>query len=508
MFYERLCSLSARVPPFSSLGERREDRDLAKAVRFLDSIMQVSTKGVFAASYLTSTLVLVSSFIVFILLEASILVAIPLSFIASAIAYYAVISYPVSTMNSYKLGLSEEADLVFEQFILVFQTGGTIFDAIEMVAASEHPFLSGVFQNMLVEIQGGMPPETCLIEFAKNQPSDDLRRYIMGILSALEKQTDLLDLLSGESFEADMTLRQKNLELESRLLVVAALATYVPILLTLAISLAGHATNLMVMLLVPILIGLNALLKTRFSSQFSAYFDRPNRENLLFIHQSHIVTEYDEFLNFLMLVAERLRSGDTLEAALPAVRDDVAVEIQKIIDPVINAISWGGESIEKAMSEAAKMALGQRVANMINMMTIMCAVSATNAGDRLSRIAARLVQRSAVVKERESIIAAQRLKVYLLSITSSLVLGLLASLSPFLFIGSLLAEGPSWSPSTLSILSILPLFATLLLTTISTGYQNASMVGGRRPLLMGILCGLLFWSSFMLSSVILGLEIV
>jgi hypothetical protein len=76
---------------------------------------------------------------------------------------------------------------------------------------------------------------------------------------------------------------------------------------------------------------------------------------------------------------------------------------------------------------------------------VMCEASATDAGDRLSRIATRLVKRSAVAKERESIIAAQRLKVYLLSITSSLVLGLLSALSPFLYIGSLLTEGPTWS---------------------------------------------------------------
>jgi pilus assembly protein TadC len=503
-----LCSFSARIPPFSIIGARKEDRDLAKAAKFLESRIQVTTQGVFAASYLISFLVLVSAILVFLLLEASMLIAIPISAIASGISYYAVASYPISTMNSYKLGLSEEADLVFEQFILVFQTGGTIFDAIEMVSSSDHPFLSRVFQNMLVQIQSGTPPETCLLEFAKNQPSDDLRRYIMVILSALEKKTELLDLLSGESFEADMTLRQKNLELESRLLVVAALATYIPIMMTLAISLAGHATNLMVLLLAPILIGLNALLKTRFSSQFSAYFDRPNRANVIFLHQSHIVTEYDEFLNFLMLISERLRAGDTLEVAIQEVRNDVAAEVQKLIDPVINAISWGGRSIEQAMSEAAKIALGQRVSNMINMITVMSAASASDAGDRLSRIAARLVKRSAVAKERESIIAAQRLKVYLLSITSSLVLGLLAALSPFLFIGSLLTEGPIWSPGPLSMLSILPLFATLLITTVSTGYQNTSMVGGRRPVLIGVLCGLLFWAAFMLSSAILGLEMV
>jgi hypothetical protein len=506
--YELLCNFCARIPPFSSFGARREDREIAKAVKFLEARMRVNTQGVFSASYFSSTLVLVFSLMVFILLDASILIALPICTIASAITYYAVVSYPVSTMNSYKLSLSEEADLVFEQFVLVFQTGGTIFDAIEMVALSEHPFLSKVFQDIMVQIQDGTPPETCLMEFAKNQPSDDLRRYILGILSALEKKTELLALLSGESFEADMTLRQKNLELESRLLVVAALATYIPIMLTLAVSLAGHATNLMVLLLAPILIGLNSLLKTRFSSQFSAYFDRPNRENALFLHQSHIVAEYDEFLNFLMLLSERLNSGDTLEVAIQAVRDDVAPEIQKLIDPVIRAITWGGRSIEEAMAEAARMALGQRVANMIKMITLMCEASATDAGDRLSRIAARLVKRSAVAKERESIIAAQRLKVYLLSITSSLVLGLLSALSPFLYIGSLLTEGPNWSPADLSLLGILPLFVTLLVTTISTGYQNTGMVGGRRPILMGAVCGLLFWAAFMLSSAILGIEIV
>ncbi len=426
----------------------------------------------------------------------------------SIITYFAVVTYPVNKTNSYRLGLSEEADLVFEQFVLVFQSDGTIFDAIEMVAQSRHPYLSPIFQGMILRINEGVPPETCLSEFAKNQPSDDLRRYIMGILSALEQKTELLDLLSGESFEADMTLRQRNLELESRLLVVAALATYVPIMLTLAVSLSGYATNPMVLLLVPLFIAMNLLLKNRFSSQFSAYFDRPNKAGVFQPSQREIVEEYDEFLNFLMLLGERLRSGDTLEVAITEVRNDTGSEVQQLIDPAINSIYWGGGSSKEAFLISAGTAKGQRVSNMLEMIPAMCEVSATAAGERLARIAGRLVQRSAVAKERETIVAAQRLKVYLLSLTSSAVLGLLTALSPFLFIGALLSEGPTLVPGIIEVVAISPLFLTLLITTLSTGYLNTRMVGGRRPVVLGAVSGLLYWVSFMLASLILGLQIV
>ena len=68
---------------------------------------------------------------------------------------------------------------------------------------------------------------------------------------------------------------------------------------TLAVSLAGYATNLIVLLVVPIFILLNAVLRSRFSRQFSAYFDRPRDDSILAPTQKEIVTEYDEFLNFM-----------------------------------------------------------------------------------------------------------------------------------------------------------------------------------------------------------------
>ncbi|MHA2378811.1 MAG: type II secretion system F family protein [Candidatus Thorarchaeota archaeon] len=497
--------MSSRIPVFSALGARRDDRELSKAVGFLEPIMQVTVHGVAAAAYLTSFLVVLGILAALTFLLVHIFVATPLALLMSVVSYYAIVSYPVTKMNSYKLSLSEEADLVFEQFVLVFQSEGTIFDAIEMVAQSGHPYLSQVFQGMIRRINEGVPPEVCLSEFAKRQPSDDLRRYIMGILSSLEQKTDLLDLLSGESFEADMTLRQRNLELESRLLVVAALATYVPIMLTLAVSLSGYATNPMVLVLVPLFVGMNLLLKSRFSSRFSTYFDRPSKNGVFPHSQQEIIEEYDEFLNLLILLGERLRSGDTLEVAIPEIREDVGTAIHRLIDPAINSIYWGGGSTQEAFLISAGLAKGQRVSNMLGMIPVMCEASAVAAGERISRIAARLVQRSSVAKERESIIAAQRLKVYLLSITSSAVLGLLAALSPFLFIGSLFSGGSIFAPGTLAITDIAPLFVALLTTTLATGYMNTRMVDGRRPVVVGAICGLLYWVSFVLASMILGL---
>ncbi|MHA2359448.1 MAG: type II secretion system F family protein [Candidatus Thorarchaeota archaeon] len=504
MLYERLCRFSERFTRRSD--QRQGDKELRRAVKFLAPMMSLTIQGVKAAAYLTSVLFFVSLTVLLFILGLSLFIVIPLSAMVSIIALYIVQTYPISVMNSYKLGLSEEADLVFEQFILVFQSGGTIFDAIEMVAQSEHPYLSKAFRQMIVRINEGTPPETCLMDFAKDQPSDDLRRYFMAILSSLEKKTDLIETLSGESFEADLALRQKNLELESRLLIVAALVTYVPIMFTLAASLAGFSTNFLILLMVPVFVTMNALLKSRFSRQFSAYFDRPRDDTLIPPSQKEIITEYDEFLNFLMLLGERLSTGDTLEVALPNVRDDLDPEAQRLVDIAIKAVYADETSITEAMNIASKSALGQRVSQMFNMIALMCETSATDAGIRISKITSRLVKRSAVAKERDSIIAAQRMKVYLLTLTSAAVLGMLASLAPFLYLGALLTQGPTWTPGSISTLDIIPLLITLGITTLSTGYQNTRMVSGSRPILIGIICALLFLVSFSLSSSMMGLS--
>lgn len=502
LLYERLCRFSERVAGRTT--QSTHDRELQRAVKFLTPLMDISVKGVKAAANLLSVLLLVSVVFLLTFFELNLVIVAPLAGMAGVVTYYILASYPISMMNSYKLGLSEEADLVFEQFILVFQSGGTIFDAIEMVAQSDHPYLSMAFRQMIGEINEGTPPEACLMEFAKDQPSDDIRRYFTAIVSSLEKKTDLIDMLSGESFEADLALRQKNLELESRLLIVAALVTYLPIMFTLAVSLAGFATSFLIVLVAPVFILMNALLKSRFSRQFSAYFDRPRETSIMAPSQKQIISEYDAFLNFLILLGERLRSGDTLEVSLDSIRDDLEPEIQKLVEIAIDAVYHENASISEALARASEAALGQRVSQMLNMIAIMCETSAQAAGERITRIAARLVKRSSVAKERDSIIAAQRMKVYLLTITSAAVLGLLASLSPFLFIGSLLSQGPTWTPGNITIIDILPLLVTLGITTLSTGYQNTRMVGGTRPVLIGLVCGLLFWIAFGLSSIMMG----
>ncbi|MFW9956323.1 MAG: hypothetical protein ACFFD3_17405, partial [Candidatus Thorarchaeota archaeon] len=149
-FYERLCKVSSRIP-LSRLAGRGDNRELEKAVVFLASKMRLTVDGIKSASILSGLLTLIGVAFLLVFLALSVLVSIPLSLMAAVLVYYVVISYPVSLMNSYKLTLSEEADLIFEQFLLVFQSGGTIFDAIEMVAAGNHPLLSDVFKGMLAE---------------------------------------------------------------------------------------------------------------------------------------------------------------------------------------------------------------------------------------------------------------------------------------------------------------------------------------------------------------------
>jgi hypothetical protein len=195
-----------------------------------------------------------------------------------------------------------------------------------------------------------------------------------------------------------------------------------------------------------------------------------------------------------------------LEVALPNIRDDLETEAQRLVDIAIKAVYSEETSMIEAMKLSSQATLGQRVSQMLNMIALMCETSATDAGIRISKIATRLVKRSAVAKERDSIIAAQRMKVYLLTLTSAAVLGMLASLAPFMYIGALLTQGPIWTPGSITTLDILPLLVTLGVTTLSTGYQNTQMVSGGRPVLIGIISALLFWISFALSSSMMGLS--
>ncbi|RLI55667.1 MAG: hypothetical protein DRP09_09015 [Candidatus Thorarchaeota archaeon] len=507
MLYEKLCRLAVKTPFFNRLGTRKENRELTRAVHFLAPLATLTPEGVMTGGYLYGFLAFVAVFSVLYLFQIGIVLSVPLALMFSVVVYYIFVQYPISAMNSYRLGLAEEADLVYEQFILVFQSGGTIFDAIEMIAQSGHPFLSLVFQKMLGDIRRGTPPETCLREFAMNQPSDDIRRYFTAILTSLEQKTDLLEALSGESFDADMSLRQKNLELESRLLVVAALATYLPIIFTLAVALGGHATNPVILLIAPLFIAITYVLSRRFSKQFSAYFDRPRDTSVVGPTQREIMNEYEEFLNFLMLLGERLSYGDTLEVSLAEIREDLEPEIGRVVDVALRGIYQERISSVEALERASQAALGQRVSNMFRIISAMCEVSAQDAGERLTKIATRLVKRSALAKERDSIIAAQRMKVYLLTFTSAGVLGMLASLSPFLFLGALLSGGFTVAPEVLSVIEVAPLLIALAITTFSTGYLNTRMVGGARPLLVAVVNMLLFWTSFMASSGLMGIRL-
>ncbi len=504
--YERLCRVGEWLTPLYTFFRPRDERELDRAVKFLRPLMRLSVPGVVAASRLIAFLCLVSVLTLLLLLGVHPAASVPLSIMMTVLVYYAMVTYPVSTMNRYRVALSEESDIMFEQFLLVFEAGGTIFDAIEMVARSGHPYLSPAFQMMLSQIAEGIPPERCLMDFAKSQPSDDIRRYLTGVISSLEQKTDLLELLSGESYEADLALRTRNLELESRLLIVAALMAYAPILLILAVSLSGLARSPFVLIFAPIFVGMSVLFRSRFTRDFSAYFDRPRDISVMAPSQREIIQEYEAFLNFLILLGERLRLGDTVEVALPSVRDDLAPEIQRLVDVSIHMIYREGRSLTDAMQAASELALGQRVARMFLIISTMAQISARGAGERLTKIAGRLVKRAALAKERQSIIDAQRLKTYLLTITSSVVLGLLTALSPFLYLGDLLAQGPQWqSPS---ITENWYLVAMLLVTIYSSAHQNTMTVSGKHPRLMGLLCALLFWVSYIMVSLSLGVGLM
>ncbi|MHA2188496.1 MAG: hypothetical protein ACW99V_09695, partial [Candidatus Thorarchaeota archaeon] len=100
------------------LNRKRSDKDLTKSLQFLTPIMTLSLEGVVSASYLMAILTFGLTSVILLIFNVLYYLVGFLSALAAILVYYVMISYPTSVMNSYKLSLSEEADMVFEQFIL------------------------------------------------------------------------------------------------------------------------------------------------------------------------------------------------------------------------------------------------------------------------------------------------------------------------------------------------------------------------------------------------------
>ena len=139
---------------------------------------------------------------------------------------------------------------VLEELVTLFLTTGSVFESIEYVSKGDYGIVSKAFADMITPLNYGTPPEQLLRQYATNQPSMTLRRGLLTFIQFIESSAKYLETVINDAHE-DLQRRyqRRTMQWESRMMVIAGVLVFLPIIFILGASLRGLANHPIVLLL-------------------------------------------------------------------------------------------------------------------------------------------------------------------------------------------------------------------------------------------------------------------
>ena len=139
---------------------------------------------------------------------------------------------------------------VLEELVTLFQTTGSVFESIEYVSKGDYGPISMAFAEMIIPLNRGTTPEQLLRQFAASQPSMTLRRGLLTFIQFIESSATNLESVINDAHE-DLQRRYQRLTMqwESRMMVIAGVLVFLPIIFILGASLRGLSSHPLVLLL-------------------------------------------------------------------------------------------------------------------------------------------------------------------------------------------------------------------------------------------------------------------
>jgi pilus assembly protein TadC len=139
---------------------------------------------------------------------------------------------------------------VLEELATLFQTTGSVFESIEYVSKGDYGIVSEAFSEMIVPLNCGTPPEQLLRQFATSQPSMTLRRGLLTFIQFVESaSTNLESVINDAHEDLQRRYQRRTLQWESRMMVIAGVLVFLPIIFILGVSIRGLANHPLVLLL-------------------------------------------------------------------------------------------------------------------------------------------------------------------------------------------------------------------------------------------------------------------
>jgi hypothetical protein len=444
--------------------------------------------------------------------------------VASLLLFYILIpiclltSYGVSTwfydsipreIEKEKVMISYQVPLILQEIVLASAGSGSIFDLVILVAKGNHGIVSKAFARIVSSVSNGEEPEKLVREYANSQPCESLRRYLVDAIAANLEWSELKKVLRERKGEAEYEYQKYTMQVESRVLLIVGLGTFLPIIFSVAVLVSSMSNNLLSMIIIATLFIILLLLLQKLLM-------KPIRRTEILGAQGNVhrekgplnrtaKQELQELMVVLSLVGEFLhRERVSPEAALRAAGEAYDGWLKPILEDTILKILYNGETFDIAWLNLGDRFTSGQCRQIIGMLPQMLEKTAEETGERLIEVVSYIKENQALIEERENVITAQRFKAKLLSLFSSAALGLIGALSPLFSLIS--TRGPGTSPFGLPTLShdiMIPTIVLLLMTAINT-FNAMKTVGVEKPILYSSFCCSVFLAVFAASIYLIG----
>ncbi|MFW9830157.1 MAG: hypothetical protein ACFFD8_00010 [Candidatus Thorarchaeota archaeon] len=206
-------------------------------------------------------------------------------------------------------------------------------------------------------------------------------------------------------------------------------------------------------------------------------------------------TNFDQFLDFLAHFSSELAFGISPEYALIRTSQYFGRQTPREILGIFDDINGGTKSFQSAWADLITSCENSNNARLLELLSHFIEKGSKIGGERMLEVVKQVRQNLAITKRRKSLVSGQKVKVIALSLVSSMVIGMIAALTPllsFTFYSDIFSNPTINFPLSTSI----QILIALLLTVIITGYRLNQTVGGSFKTIL--LCVIAFGSTYVL----------
>lgn len=259
--FDTVCKFSGSVSLLRKLGVKMVNDRLSQSAKYYGYVAaEVASCAFCVASVLAATFF-------FCLLLINPLLGIVVSIGVAYFAYLLIVNYLPQKLRKEQVAISRYASLILGEFYFMLQSTGSVFDALQVVALGDYPFVSKKFREMIKRVHNGEHPENLVLRYANSQPCEALRQGLIELLSAQPLSTKTArDIIELSEREIRGHFREFTLQLESRILVLFGMGFFIPLIFSFAVTLLGFVGSPLVFLVVLIHVTLLDILYNKLTS--------------------------------------------------------------------------------------------------------------------------------------------------------------------------------------------------------------------------------------------------